>query len=67
MTITWINCAERMPPDDRTKIIAKYQNYPPIKTSGERINDGLNRCIPGYRDETVWAIFTEEAWSELTK
>lgn len=59
--ITWINCSERMPPDDgmlivKGKVIRK-------------ITGNALRSLSMYNIDTrnlSWCPYTEEAWSELT-
>ena len=59
--ITWTNCADEMPPDDRTRVIIKiYDGY---------IVDHAS-WFTKYRRTLVadlarWAPYTPEKWREL--
>lgn len=60
--ITWINCSERMPPDDESWIII-VDEYP------FRIRRGwiFNKLYSGNLDNCKWHPYTEEAWRKLSK
>jgi len=66
--ITWTNCAERMPPDDGdVRIIIRSGKYIDCYSvaTGSRLHDYACRNI--LSEDYQWTLYTEEAWSELTK
>lgn len=63
----WTSCAKQMPPDDSTEVIAQYRDYPPIIAKGDRINDGIERCLQGYKEDTKWMIYSDAAWREVNR
>lgn len=68
MTITWINCSERMPPDDDTKIIVFYAGRMIDTTSGDIMHAGKALTeLTGKKLSFEWTPYTEEAWSELNR
>lgn len=65
MTITWINCAERMPTDDYTRVILrKPGNNSYMHSFGNVVVMGKNSILDMGIE---WVTYTEEAWSELNK
>ncbi len=69
MQIKWTNCADEMPPDDKTKIIAIF-----IPNGGHMINHGyiLNNVLKiinctSQKHQWKWAPFTPEKWEYLNK
>ena len=61
--ITWTNCAEKMPPDDRTRIIVKVYD-------GHIIDHGswfkkYERTL--IKDLAKWTSYTSEKWKWLNK
>jgi len=64
--ITWHNCAEQMPPDDRNqKVILDHPDKLMYMTS-----DDAHRLIPIYKQKqsaSRWTEFTKEKWEELNK
>lgn len=61
--ITWINCAERMPPDDEIVIYRSISGgRNPRIWKGSVLNENLRSAW-----EYEWTPYTKEAWSELNK
>lgn len=61
MTIQWIKCSERMPPDDDTVYITKYPCGGYIKLTGEVIHDITKRSLSNIE----WVPYDELAWEKL--
>jgi len=59
--ITWTNCADRMPPDDKLIIVKSHGK---VKIMREFI---FRVCAKYNPTSYEWCPYTEEAWSELTK
>lgn len=63
MNITWTNCAEQMPPEDKTRVIvATHGNY--IIDHGTWFAYYKRTLI---KDRAKWTEFTKEKWEELNK
>ncbi len=60
MTIPWIKCSERMPPDDETVCITKYPHGGYIKLTGEVIHDITKRSL----SDIEWIPYDEATWRE---
>lgn len=61
--ITWINCAERIPPDDEVVIVKSWTGRI-LKIT----KYALSSSTSIYGEENYnWTPYTEEAWSELNK
>lgn len=59
--ITWISCAEQMPPDD-IRVILVPVNFPITTTGLKYYLQGGSR----FRDYE-WTPYTPEKWEELNK
>lgn len=57
MTIPWIKCSERMPPDDDTEIIVKSHGYF-TRHEGSDLRAWLST------DHAEWIPFDEATWRE---
>lgn len=62
MEINWINCSERMPPDDTKLVIVRDRDGLVLK-EGYIINAWKDR----FDESAKWTPYTEKAWSELNK
>ncbi|NBQ67535.1 MAG: hypothetical protein EBU46_01370 [Nitrosomonadaceae bacterium] len=63
--ITWINCADEMPPDDETHVIMRLSNPVVIQVAkGNQINHIYSKIIPNMWE---WTPYTDEKWKELNK
>lgn len=64
MTIEWINCADRMPPNTDDIFIVRQWNNPKnmLRITGERIRYDLT-----FPNLWEWIPYTEETWNELNK
>ena len=60
--ITWINCAERMPPDDEKLVIVRDRDGLVLK-EGYIINAWKDR----FDESAEWIPYTKEAWRKLNK
>lgn len=61
--ITWTNCAEQMPPEDKTRVIIKvYDGY--IIDHGEWFRRYKSTLIA---ESASWTLYTPEKWKELNK
>lgn len=63
MQITWISCAEQMPPYNRKYIILKLESIDRLFLKimvGDELND---MDITNWQ----WTEFTKEKWEELNK
>lgn len=71
MTIEWIKCSERMPPDDKFQLFILWDGYQyDIASRCYHIYSG--RQIDDYVDYSdgctkEWTPFTLEKWHELNK
>lgn len=64
--ITWINCAERMPPDDGEIIIMRGDL--PIKAPLKVDYSTFNKKFHELKSEDwQWTQYTEESWKELNR
>lgn len=63
--ITWINCAEQMPPNDKTEVICTRENSIQIVNMKAMILH-LNE-ESSISSGVLWTEFTEEKWKELNK
>lgn len=61
MTITWINCAKRMPPVG--KCIIKQPGISPCVGYIKPDTDAYSLLI----NNAEWTPYTEEAWEELNR
>ena len=68
MTINWIKCSERMPPDDETLIICTYGTGMIDKMHAMIFHAAckLSKKLNGDTD-IRWIPYTKEAWEELSK
>lgn len=64
MQITWISCAEKMPPDDDTKIILLYAGSHPTVITGKWFKSYQTRRA---MYEPKWTKYTQEKWEALNK
>jgi len=64
LTIEWIKCSERMPPDDYDYKIITIDSCGVCTDDGESLNSITDWCI---EDCTIWTQFTQEKWNELNK
>ena len=67
--ITWINCAEQMPPEDMPpdgKIIARWltNSIPMINYGG--VLASVFRSGHQHKLDWEWTAYTPEKWKELT-
>jgi len=60
MTITWIKCSERMPPENLEVIINDICGCMIIKALDPKLPKHLT-------DSLQWIPYTEEVWKELNK
>lgn len=63
MTITWTNCAERMPPHDETDIIVETWTCNHYRIKAWILHMESAQFV---KENCKWHPFTEEAWRELT-
>ncbi len=59
MTITWIKCSERMPPDDE-KVIVKYNGIVSIEKPLI-----LKACSYEHPELFSWITYDEVTWRKL--
>lgn len=64
MTIPWIKCSERMPPDDGTKIILNNMKHTSIEL-GTHIHSLAS--IRMDISTLSWIPYDEAIWRELTR
>ena len=63
--ITWINCSERMPPDDdETEIIVETWTCNHYRIKAWILH--MESALLG-KENYKWVPYTPEAWSELNK
>lgn len=66
MKITWIQCSERMPPDDDTLIICTYGRGLVDKMSATIFHAACKLSYAVNGDTNIrWIPYTEETWREL--
>ncbi len=61
MTIPWIKCSERMPPDDETDVILRNDRFMTIRSGG------VCRPFALMLKNWEWTPYEEATWGELTK
>lgn len=66
MTINWIKCSERMPPDGLKLIVKRDSVKLPIDWADSKdFSDFYNTCLSA--NDWIWTPYTTEAWKELNK
>ncbi len=66
MTIPWIKCSERMPPDDESKIITMAQSGVPQIGTGNSLE--ITRTVFGrLHPSWKWIPYDEATWKELNR
>ena len=66
MQITWTNCADEMPPDDKTLVIVNIADKQTTINTGHKLHI---LCQPTSKlfKVTKWCHYTPEKWKGLTK
>jgi len=65
--ITWTNCADEMPPDDDTYVIAIVGDSKPDSVAGSLVRSEYLKWHHWSMVSVIWTPYTPEKWKGLNK